>query len=92
MARTREKVENNPAPQNNIAHKACTAKYRTVYIQAARTSWRGKKKKEKLNLDRDGNKLRKLTKAINDEETRSSPLMIQRDPETVTGKRAAIAS
>ena len=27
VARTREKVENNPTPQNNIAHKACTAKY-----------------------------------------------------------------
>ena len=38
VARTREKVENNPTPQNNISHKACTAKYRKAYIQAARTS------------------------------------------------------
>ena len=53
VARTREKVENNPTPHNNIAHKACTAKYRKAYIQAARTSWR--EKTEKLNLDRDGN-------------------------------------
>ena len=87
MARTREKVENNPTPQNNIAHKACNAKYRKAYIQAARTSWR--EKTEKLNLDRDGNKLWKLTKAMNDEDTKSSPVMIQRDQETVTGKSAA---
>ena len=87
MSRTREKVENNPTPQNNIAHKACTAKYRKAYIQAARTSWR--EKTEKLNLDRDGNKLWKLTKAMNDEETRSPPVMIQRDKEILTGKSAA---
>ena len=44
VARNREKAENNPTPQNNIAHKACTAKYRKAYIQAARTSWREKNK------------------------------------------------
>ena len=87
MARTREKVENNPTPQNNIANKACTAKYRKAYIQAARTSWR--EKTEKLNLDREGNNLWKLTKAMNDEDAKSSPVMIQRDQETVTGKSAA---
>ena len=87
VARTREKVENNPTPQNNIAHKACTAKYRKAYTQAARTCWR--EKTEKLNLDRDGNKLWKLTKTMNDEDTKSSPVMIQRDQETVTAKSAA---
>ena len=87
VARTREKVENNPTPQNNIAHKACTVKYRKAYIQAARISWRAKT--EKLNFDRDGNKLWKLTKGMNDEDTKSSPVMIQRDQETETGKSAA---
>ena len=56
VARTREKVENDATPQNNIAHKSCTAKYQKAYIQAARTSWR-EKNPEKLNVDRDGNKL-----------------------------------
>ena len=60
MARTREQAENNPMPQNNIAHKPCTAKYSKAYIQSTRTSWRGGKP-EKLNLDRDVNKLWKLT-------------------------------
>ena len=40
-------------------------------------------------MDRDGNKLWKLTKAMNDEDTKSSPVMIQRDQETMTGKSAA---
>ena len=48
VARTREKVENNPTPQNNIAHNACTAKYRKAYIQAAKTSWREKNRKAEL--------------------------------------------
>ena len=43
MARTRQKVENNPTLLNNTAHKPCTAKYRKACIQAARTSWREKK-------------------------------------------------
>ena len=85
--RTREKVKNNPMLQNNIAHVACTSKYWKAYIQATKTRWRDKT--EKLNLDRDGNKLWKMTRAMNDEETRSSPVMIQRDKETVTRKRAA---
>ena len=42
-----------------------------------------------MNLYRDGNKLWKLTKAMNDEDTKSSPVMIQRDQETVTEKSEA---
>ena len=84
---TRERVENSPTQENNIALKACTAKYRKAYIQAARTSW--KEKTEKLNLDRDGNKLWKLTKAMNDEDTRSAPVLIEKDQELVTGRMAA---
>ena len=86
VARTREKVENNPTLQNKTDHRACTAKYRKAYMQAARANWR--EQTEKLNLNRDGNKLWKLIKAMNDE-TRSSPVMSQRDQETVTGKSTA---
>ena len=87
VSRTREEVEKDPTPQNNIALKACTAKYRKVYSQAARKSW--KEKTEKLNLDRDGNKLWKLTKALNNEDTRSGPVTIEQDQEIVTGRKAA---
>ena len=48
-----------------------------------------REKNRKVELDRDGNKLWKLTKAMNDVDTKSSPAMIQRDQETVTGKSAA---
>lgn len=84
---SRQKVEENPSVDNNIALKAATAKYRRAYHQAARSSWR--EKTEKLNLDRDGNKLWKLTKAINDENTRAAPITISQDQELLTGRKAA---
>ena len=87
LERNEKEVKKDPTPQNNIALKACTAKYRKAYTQAARTSW--KEKTEKLNLDRDGNNLWKLPKALNDEDTRSGPVMIEQDQEIVTGKKAA---
>ena len=75
VSRTREEVENNPTVENNISHKASCAKYKKTYIQAARKSWR--EKTESLNLDKDGNKLWKLAKAMNNEGTRSAPICIQ---------------
>ncbi|KAH3844292.1 hypothetical protein DPMN_086549 [Dreissena polymorpha] len=49
---------------NNNALKATTAKYSRAYLQSA--SFREKKKTaEKLNVDRDRNKLWKLSKAMN---------------------------
>ena len=80
VARTRGKFENNPTPRNNIAHKVCTAKYQKAYIQYARKiqkSWTWTEKATNF-----GNW------PINDEETRASPFMIQRNQETVTGMRA----
>ena len=54
VTKTREQVENSPTQENNIPMKACTAKYRKAYIQAARTNWRDKT--EKLNLIRGQNR------------------------------------
>ena len=50
---------------NNIALKASTARRGKAFNKAARTSW--KQKTERLNLDKDGQKLWKLSKAMNDE-------------------------
>ena len=89
VSRTREEVENNPTTENNITHKASCAKYKKAYIQAARSSWR--EKTEKLNLDRDGNKLWKLTKAMNNEDTKAAPIVIQEGQKILTEKKAANA-
>ena len=85
--KTREEVEQNPTVENNIAFKACSAKFRKTYTETARKSW--KEKTENLNLDRDGNKLWKLSKAMNDEDTRTAPIMIEKEQKTLSGKDAA---
>ena len=83
----REQVEYSPTLNNNIALKASTARYRKAFNKAARTSW--KQKTESLNLDKDGQKLWTLTKAMNDEDTKQVPIVIERGQEMVTGRRAA---
>ena len=83
----REQVECSPTLNNNIAHKASTARHKKAFNKAARTSW--KQKTESLNLDKDGQKLLKLTKAMNDEDTKQIPIVIERGQEMVTGRRAA---
>ena len=87
VANNRQQVEETPSIENNIAYKASCAMYRKVYTEAARTSW--KEKTESLNLDRDGSKLWKLTKAMNDETSRAAPIVIQQDQESITGRKAA---
>ena len=87
VSRARKEVEDAPSVDNNITLKACTARYRKAYIQAARSSWR--EKTEKLNLDRDGHKLWKLTKAMNDEGTKTTPVTVIKDQDILTGRRAA---
>ena len=80
-------MECSPTLNNNIALKASTARHRKAFNKAARTSW--KQKIESLNLDKGGQKLWKLTKAMNDEDTKQIPIVIERGQEMVTGRRAA---
>lgn len=87
VSSSRQETEENPTVENNINLKATTAKYRRAYLQAARSSWR--EKTEKLNLDRDGNKLWRLTKAMNGEDTRAAPITISQGQELLTGRKAA---
>ena len=87
VTRTREEVEENPTVENNIAFKASSAKCRKEHIQAARTSWR--EKTECLNMEKDSNKLWKLAKSLNDEETKSTPILIEDNQTLLTGKKAA---
>ena len=80
-------AEASPTVENNVALNAASARYRKSYNKAARNSWR--EKTENLNLDRDGNKLRKLTKAINDEDTRTKPIIIVENDNILGDREAA---
>lgn len=83
----REKVEEDPIIENNIALKEATAKHRRTLNQEARRSW--VEKTEELNLDKEGQKLWRLAKALNDEGSRSSPITLLKDGQMKTGKQAA---
>ena len=87
VTRTREEVERSPTVENNIAFKASSAKCRKEFIQSARNSWR--EKTESLNMEKDSNKLWKLAKSFNDEETKSTPVIIEQNNTLFTGKKAA---
>ena len=73
--KAREAAEEQPDEENNIALKAATARYRKTYRQAARKNWI--KKTESLNLDREGHKLWRLTKALNNENSSTAPILQQ---------------
>ena len=48
-----------------------------------------KTKTEQLNLDKDGSKFWRLTRSMNDESSRSSPITLQQHEELLTGKKGA---
>ena len=87
IAEARENTENNPRLENSIALKAATDKHRKVFVYEARWCWR--EKTEQLNLDKNSSKLWRLTKAMNDESSTSTPIMSQQNEELLTSKKAA---
>ena len=83
----RKKVEEEPTLENKIGLQAKTALHKRTFIQTARANW--KKKTGKLNLDKDGSKLWKLARAMNDEKATTAPNVLRHNEEVLTGKRAA---
>ena len=67
--------------------KAATAKHRRTFIQEAGRIWQ--EKTGELNLDKEGNKLWNLAKAVNDDNSRSSPITLEQEGKLCTGKQAA---
>jgi hypothetical protein len=65
----RVNAEEKQSSEANIAYKAISAKYRKTLNASVRDSW--VKKTESLNLDRDGRKLWRLAKILNNEDCRS---------------------
>ena len=87
VTEAREQAEEDPTEENNIALKAATAKHRQTFIQEARKSW--VEKTENLNLDKDGKKLWKLARTLNDEDTKSKPFTLEQEGNLISGKQAA---
>ena len=75
--KARNLAEKSPTIENNIQLKAANATFRKEYLSTTRKSWH--EKTEKLNVDRDGHKLWKIAKSLNQEENQASPIVIEAD-------------
>ena len=85
--KARNLAEKSPTIENNIQLKAANATFRKEYLSTTRKSWH--EKTEKLNVDRDGHKLWKIAKSLNQEENQASPIVIEADDKKHTGREAA---
>jgi hypothetical protein len=77
----------NQSSEANITYTANSAQYRKTLNASVRDSW--VKETEPLNLDRDGRKLWRLSKVLNDEDCRSQETAIHVNGNIANGKDAA---
>ena len=83
----RTEAEKHPTTENNITLKAKTAKFKKESIGATRKSWH--EKTRDLNFDKSGRKLWKITKLLNGESYRQSPVVLEKDEKCLTQREAA---
>ena len=81
----RVNAEEKQSTEANIAYKAVSGQYRKTLNVSVRDSW--VKKTESLNLDKDGRKLWRLAKVLNNEDCRSKETTIQVGGNMATGKK-----
>ena len=77
----------DPSTENNIALNQTIAEYTRYFTPAARSNWI--KKTEHLNQDKDGDKLRKLARAMSDEKSTSAPMFSEHNVNLLSGKHAS---
>ena len=87
VTEARDQVEADPSVDNNINLKAKTAKFRKESNTATRRSWH--EKTAELNLERDGQKLWRLVRSLNGENSRASPIVLEEDNRVLTKRQAA---
>jgi len=88
-ALTEAKTEagNIPSQENNIKFHERKAKFLRLKLESKRKSWR--EKTANLNMEKDTTKLWKLTKALNDENTKGQKITLEDQGNTLTGRAAA---
>ncbi|KAK7101835.1 hypothetical protein V1264_020159 [Littorina saxatilis] len=87
LADARREAEVNPSQNNNIRLQEAKAKFLKKKLQARRRSWQ--EKTSSLNLEKDGRKLWRLTKQLNDENTSRGKITLEENGKVLTGKHAA---
>ena len=87
LSEARAAAEVNPSQENNTKLQQAKAKFLRHKIQACRRGWR--EKTASLNFEKDGRKLWKLTKQLNDEENSRAKITLEENSKLLTGKQAA---
>jgi ribonuclease HI/endonuclease/exonuclease/phosphatase family metal-dependent hydrolase len=83
----RKNAESTPSQENHIHLQETKARFLKEKLQAVRRSWR--EKTASLNMERDEEKLWKLTRQLNDEEPKGANITLVENGEILTGKQAA---
>ena len=87
VSSAREVAEEKQDIAANIRLKEASAKLRRLTNETARKSWGAKT--ESLNYEKDGNKLWKLVRQMNDENCSAPAIVIENNNRKCTGKQAA---
>ena len=83
----RTKAEEQPSQENHERLQQAKAKFLRTKLEATRRSWR--EKTAALNMEKDGRKLWKITKQLNDEDSRGQKITLEEDGKLLTGKQTA---
>uniref|UniRef100_A0A0B7BQ42 Endonuclease/exonuclease/phosphatase domain-containing protein n=2 Tax=Arion vulgaris TaxID=1028688 RepID=A0A0B7BQ42_9EUPU len=87
LCSARNTMELAPTDQNVMQHNRARALYVRERNQQCRKSW--KEKTASLNMEKDTQKLWRLTKALNDDNPSRGKTVLQQGEQLLTGKRAA---
>ena len=87
LSEARREAEVNPSQENNIRLQQAKAKFLKKKLHAIRRSWR--EKTSSLNFEKDGSKLWRLTKQLNEENSSNSKITLEENGKVLTEKQAA---
>ena len=87
LSAARREAETNPSQDNHNHLQHTKARFLRYKLQARRKSWRNKT--ASLNLEKDGTKLWRLTKQLNDEGNGRATTTLEADGQLLSGKQAA---
>ena len=87
LTEARNRAEEQPSQENHEQLQKAKAQFQKSKLEATRRSWR--EKTAALNLEKDGRKLWRLTKQLNDEENSRQKITLDEDGKLLTGKETA---
>ena len=87
VSEIREKAEADPCDENITTFKEAEATFKEEMATTSKNAW--KEKTHSLNFEKDGNKLWKLTKALNREANHYAPPALEKEGKLVSPQQAA---